>query len=232
MKRSAGYAEKVIAINPKDVNALLNLATSIPDEPQERELNKVIEYGKRILDLPQPKEASDGQWKSIRDAIQLQNQQLVALMIFKKNDYVACVKSFEDVLKLSPRDTSAYYHMGICLYFQVRGANESAIAANKAHIAFIDECNKAVKCQTEENKAKIDELKAKDDALTRTFVELREKAMEAFARAIAIGGAGREIQASRVELEKLYRTKVKVDADKPVDGLDDYIAQVKKQVGD
>jgi tetratricopeptide (TPR) repeat protein len=230
-KKAVAYAEKIIALNPRHLNGLLTLATAIPEGAQDPELNKVIDYGKRVLDLPKPEGVADDQWKSIRDAIMIQNQSLVALMISNKKDYVACAKAYEDLIKLSPKDANAYYRMGICIYFQVTGANQVAVAANTAHIEFVNECNKDLMCDSEENKAKIAELAAKEAEMNKAFEDMRDRAIEAFAKAVAIGGAGQEVVMARTELEKLYRSK-KSAAEQPLEGLDDLIAEKKKELGE
>lgn len=239
-KRTIGYAEKIVAIDPNNVNALLTLATAIPPLPEdtaarETVFNQVVEHGKKVLSLPRPEAVPEDKWQSIRSAIQVQNQSLIAMVLLDKKDYVGCGKAYESLTQMTPRDAAAQYRLGICRYYQVRAANEMEIAANKAHIAFIEECNKTREtdkgCESEANKSRIAELDAKEKALKKDFETMRDSAIEAFARAVAIGGPGPEVIAARSELEKLYRTKSAAGNDKPLEGLEDLIAQKKKELG-
>jgi hypothetical protein len=233
-KKTVFYAEKILAIDPKDTSSLLTLAVAIPDNAQESDLNKVIDYGKRLLDQPKPEAWTDGQWQEIRTSIQVQNQSLIAMMVLNKKDYINCVKEYDKLSQLSPKDPAAHYRSGFCQYVQVRSANEAAVAANKALITFIEQCNEGRTCESDEaNAAKIKELTARQDELKKVYAELREKAIESFAKAVAIGGAAQEVQAARTELEKLFKAK-NSESDPPIpglDGLDNLIAQKKKELG-
>jgi hypothetical protein len=116
----------------------------------------------------------------------------------------SCAKAYEDQIKRSPNDARLYYELGLCLYTQVRNANDLAIAANSQHIAFIQECNRILACDSIENTAKIRQLRAKETDLRRNFEDLRDEAISAFATAVAIGEP--EIPDARMQLEKLKGT--------------------------
>jgi tetratricopeptide (TPR) repeat protein len=234
-KKTVAYAEKVLVLEPRQFNALLIMAMNLPEVAEEAELNKVMSFSKRVLDLDKPEGVPDEQWKNIRTLLHVQIQNFTALILLNKKDYVGCEKAYQELTVLSPKDPAAYYRQGICLYYQVRTANELAIAANRANIEFVNECNgpnnEKLECDKEENKAKIAELQAKEDLLKADFEAKRTKAIDAFARAVAIGGSGPEVGAARSELEKLYRTTKPKSDEKPLDGLDELIAGKKKEMG-
>jgi hypothetical protein len=242
-KRTLDFAQKLLALDPKHVHALLTMASAIPPNATEAELNKVTEYANRVLELPKPEGVPDAQWQSVRLGLQVQNQTIVASRIYTKKDYPACVKAYEDLIKLSPKDSDAHYRMGLCIYFQYASAYNAAILTNREYIDFVNECNKDSSCESDEKKPKVEAFQKTEDEQKGIYRDFRTKAIDAFAKVVAIGGAGPEVGASRTQLETLYKqSKGEGIQRKPEDpptpdstlleGLDDLIAQKKKELGD
>jgi hypothetical protein len=144
-------------------------------------------------------------------------------------DYPACLRAYEERIKQNPGDANLRYRIGICIFHEARRANEAAVAANRNLIRFIEACNRDLSCESGQNKPRIEDLRTTQDGLIREFDNLRDKAIDAFATAVAIGGDGNEIAAARMELEKLYRSKG-APGNNPLDGLDRLIAEKKKEL--
>ncbi|HEX4999519.1 MAG TPA: hypothetical protein VFY29_14925 [Terriglobia bacterium] len=271
LEKTLGYAKKILALDPNNLNALLTLATTIPPLPdsaeaQEPILDEFMSYGERVLKLDKPAAIPDDQWQPVRTAISIQNQKIVASRFLTKKDYVNCATAYGDLVKMTPKDAAAQYYLGICYYYQVRAANELAIAAQEKLRLFVMACNDAgqmafeqlkafiegcnaesncstdentarrmeleaqvtaVSCESEENKAEKEKLEMAAAPLIQDFTEKREKALDAFARSVAIGGEGPEPGLARNELEKLYKSKT--EATVP---LDEFIQQKKIELGE
>jgi hypothetical protein len=231
--RQIAYAEKIVALDPENINALRTLVTVGPvaegPAAMDAATERVMGYSRKILALRKPERISDGEWRRFRAEIQEQTHAIVFRKLMNSGDHAGCVAAFEELVMLAPTDASAQYRLGVCYLAGTSVAAERANAASLEVAAFIRECAAERSCGSPENTSRNEALLEKQEQRMQDFEKLRDKAIDALAVSVAVGGDLTEIAASR-ELERAWRAK-NSSKDNPLDGLDALIALKKKEIG-
>jgi hypothetical protein len=98
---------------------------------------------------------------------------------------------------------------------------------NKAMIAELTAKSEAAACASEENQKQITEFTSKQDVQNKVFEELRDKAVDALARSLAVEPTGPDAAPTRGLLETLYKTKKNAPLT-----LEQFVAEKKKELGE
>jgi hypothetical protein len=216
------YGDKVLAIDPNDLNTMITLSAAIPaklptDEAGKKAaLDKAEGLARKALAGIQPllAQAPAAQKDQI---VQIENQLhgTLGLIAYDRPDHAKSIEEYEAALKGNRKDDVAHYYLG---------ANYQTLTAQASK-----QYQDAVKAENDAKAAKadqptIDDLAAKRQGLENEVREKRDKAIEEYAIAAAIGGSS--AQNARAALEKLWQNK-----NDNLNGLDDFIAQKKQQLG-
>src|SRR5437762_5902508 len=197
------YGDKVLAIDPNALNTMITLSAAIPaklpaDEASKKAaLDKAEGLGRKALAGIQPllTQAQGDQKKQIAQ-IESQLRGTLGLIAYNRPDYTKSIEEYESALKGNPKDDVAHFYLG---------ADYQALTA-QASRAYQD----AVKAENDAKTAKadqptIDDLAAKRQGLENDVREKRDKAIEEYAIAAAIGGV--VAQDAKNALQKLWQAK-------------------------
>ena len=216
------YGDKVLAIDPNDLNTMITLSAVIPaklpaDEAGKKaSLDKAEGLAKKALGGVEPLLAkADPAQKPQIVQIQSQLHSTLGLIAYDRLDYPKSIEEYDQAVKSNPKDDVAHFYMG---------ADYQALSA-QASRTYQD----AVKAENDAKQAKadqptIDELAAKRQGLENDVREKRDKSIDEYATAAAIGGV--VAQDAKNALTKLWQAK-----NDNLDGMDAFIAQKKQQVG-
>ncbi|PYS56294.1 MAG: hypothetical protein DMG13_00180 [Acidobacteria bacterium] len=227
--KTVEYGDKVLAIEPNDLNAMVVLATTIPERLPPNEAakkaamekaaalaTKALEGVKQFFTQPKPPNVPEPQWNQQRADLEGQLHAALGFIAFNRQDYANAAQEFQTAFKSTPKDGVSHYRLG--LVFQTQ-----ASAASKALLEAINAENDAKKARRDQ--PVIDELVAKRQGIETDAREKRDKAIDELATSVAIGGV--VAQPARDALERLYKVK----NNDSLEGLDQLIAQKKSQVG-
>jgi len=216
------YGDKVLAIEPNDLNAMITLSSVIPaklpsDEAGKKAaLDKAEGLAKKALTGVEPLAAqAQGPQKAQITQIQGQLHSTLGLLAYDRLDYAKSIEEYDQAVKATPKDDVAHFYMGAD--FQALSAQASRLYQD------------AVKAENDAKAAKadqptIDELAAKRQGLENDVREKRDRSIEEYAIAAAIGGV--IAQDARNALQKLWQAK-----NDSLNGMDEFIAQKKQQIG-
>jgi len=211
------YGEKLLAIDPTNLNALMvlppALLVSLPAAGGARDaaLTKAQDYSKKLLAATKPAGVGDPEWQSV----QAQAHASIGQVLLTKNQYPEAAAEFVQTLKLNPKDEGTHYQLGVVYSNQATAAQKLALDAYTAENAA-----KTAKA----DQLQIDELAARRDALQTDFRTKRDMAIDEFAKAVAL--AGPNAAPARTQLERLYKSK----NNESLEGLDAFIAQKKTEL--
>jgi tetratricopeptide (TPR) repeat protein len=220
VQKTIEFGDKVLAQDPNNINALITLAPMIvaklPEDAAAKDaaLAKSMEYAKKALAQPKPMGVADAQWA----AVQGQMHSTIGFAHLNKQLYSEAIAEYEQALKNDPKDAVDQWRLGLAYQGLAR-------AAQAPIVGIVDKENE-LKRATPLDQAAIDELAAKRTSLMADFTEKRDKAIDALAKAVAIGGEVGPL--ARPTLESLWKNK---DPNGTLTGLDDFIAQKKKELG-
>jgi len=215
------YGDKVLAIDPNDLNTMITLSAVIPaklpsDEAGKKaSLDKAEGLAKKALGGLDPvlAQAPAAQKPQI---VQIQSQlhSTLGLIAYDRMDYTKSIEEYDQAVKTNAKDDVAHFYMG---------ADYQALSAQASH-TYQD----AVKAENDAKQAKadqptIDELAAKRQGLENDVREKRDKSIDEYAMAAAIGGV--VAQDAKNALQKLWQAK-----NDNLDGMDAFIVQKKQQV--
>jgi tetratricopeptide (TPR) repeat protein len=216
------YGDKVLAVDPNNLNAMFTLATVIParlpadDAAKKAALTKAEDLAKKALAGLEPllAQAPAGQKAEITQ-IQSQLHATLGLIAYDRMDTMKSIEEYEATLKISPKDDFAHFYLG---------ANYQILTGQASR-----QYQEALKAENDAKAAKadqptIDELAAKRQGLENEVREKRDKAIDEYAIAVAIGGGS--APNARAELQKLWQGK-----NDNLNGMDEFIAQKKSQLG-
>jgi tetratricopeptide (TPR) repeat protein len=216
------YGEKVLSIDPSDLNALITLATVIPaklptdDAGKKASLDKAEGYAKKALGGVEPLLAqAQGPQKAQITQIQSQLHETLGFINYNRMDYPKAIEEYDATLKINPKDDVAHYYLGAI--YQAMSA-----AASRQYQDAVKKENDAKAAKADQ--PTIDELVATRQGLENDVREKRDKAIDEYGLAVAVGGS--VAQNARGALEKLWMNK-----NDNLDGLDQFIAQKKQQLG-
>jgi tetratricopeptide (TPR) repeat protein len=222
------YGDKVLALNPNNLNAQLTLSSMIPERLPADETAKKAALD-RALDLaskaqaqiPQvfaqkPAQFTDEQWNRERANLESQITATQGLIHLNLAEYDQSAQKYEVALKTNPKDGISHYRLGLAYQYQASDATKAVLEA-------ITKENEAKAARAEE--AVINELVARREGLENDARGKRDRAIDSFARAVAIGGV--VAQPAREQLERLYRAK----NNDTLDGLDQLVNEKKTELG-
>jgi tetratricopeptide (TPR) repeat protein len=211
------FGDKVLSADPNNLNALVTVApllvARLPDDAAAKEaaLNKAMEHAKKALGIPKPAGVSDQQWS----AVQQQMHSTIGFAFLNKLQYTEAIGEYEQVLKVDPKDGIDQWRMGLAYQGLARAVQPQIVEAiNKENQAKTDKAEQSVQ----------DELVAKREGLLKDFGEKRDKAIDALAKAVAVGGDVAPL--ARPTLEALWKNKKD-----SLDGLDEFIMEKKTELG-
>jgi tetratricopeptide (TPR) repeat protein len=180
------YGERVLTIDPNDLNALVTLSAVIPaklpaaDDAKKAALDKAEGYATKALAGVQGMMAkADAATKAQLVPIEGNLYSTRGLIAYTRQDYNKSITEYEQALQRTPKDDQARFYLG--LDFQ-------AIAAQVSR-----DYQAAVKAENDAKAARaeqpvIDELSAKSAGLGEDTKKARDRAIDEFATAVAIGG--------------------------------------------
>ena len=216
------YGDKVLAIDPNDLNTMITLSAVIPaklptDEAGKKAaLDKAERLARNALTGIQPLLAqAPPTTKPQIVQIESQLHGTLGLIAYDRPDYIKSIEEYDAAIKGNPKDDVAHFYLG---------ADYQALTAQASKLY-----QDAVKAENDAKAAKadqptIDELAAKRQGLENDVREKRDKAIEEYAIAVAIGGV--VAKDARAALEKLWQNK-----NDNLNGMDEFIAEKKKQLG-
>jgi tetratricopeptide (TPR) repeat protein len=188
------FGDKVIAIDPENLNALVIVATTIPqnlptDAPGiEKSLAKAMDYAKKLTTMMKLAQIPEATWQT---AVQGPAHGVIGFVLLQKAQYEDAEKEFEQTVKINPKDQLAWYRYGLA-------ATKITIAAQGLIKPAYDEVNANTTLGPERDAAV-----AKRDAVEKDFGDKRDKAIEILVSACALPDAA-ITKAARVTLESLY----------------------------
>lgn len=215
------YGDKVLAIDPNDLNTMITLSAVIPaklptDEAGKKaSLDKAEGLAKRALTGVEPLLAqAPAAQKAQIVQIQSQLHSTLGLISYDRLDYPKSIEEYDQAVKTNPKDDVAHFYMG---------ADYQALAAQASRTY-----QEAVKAendakQTKADQPTIDELAARRQGLESDVREKQDKSIDQYATAAAIGGV--VAQDAKNALQKLWQAK-----NDNLDGMDAFIAQKKQQL--
>lgn len=206
------YAEKVLAVDPNEINALYTLsgllAGSLPadETAKNAQITRTLEVTRQALKQPKPAGVPDDQWKPL----QVQLNRTVCLMLLNQKKYKETIAACEEALKINSKDGDSYYLIGLAM------KPELVELVNK----YNDSVNKLNENRTADQITR-DELMAVKDGAEKIAESKKEEIIGIFAKAVAAGG-GAAAQA-KDELNKLFTGTP--------DEMNTLIASKKKELG-
>jgi tetratricopeptide (TPR) repeat protein len=215
------YGEKVLTVQPDDLNALVTLSAAIPvklptnDAAKKAALDKAEGYATKALAGVQGMVAkADAATKSQLVQIEGNLYATRGLIANNRMDYNKSIQEYEQALQRTPKDDVAHFYLGAD--YQALGAQ-----ASKDYTAALKAENDAKAARAEQ--PVIDELAAKRGGMEDDIRKYRDKAIDEYAIATALGGP---VSAQAKEaLTRLWTAK-----NDNTNGLEEFIAQKKSQL--
>ena len=139
----------------------------------------------------------------------------LGLVAYNRPDYNKSIQEYELALQKTPKDEVAHFYLGL---------DYQALAAQASHEyqAAVDAENKAKAARADQ--PTIDELAAKRGGLEDDIRKARDKAIDEFAIAVALGG---QVSAQAKDaLTRLWTAK-----NDNTNGLEEFVAQKKQKLG-
>jgi tetratricopeptide (TPR) repeat protein len=191
------FGERVIAIDPDNLNALLIVTTTIPlnlptdPSAMEKALAKAMEYAKKLVAMAKPAAIDDKTWQT---AVMGPAHGVIGFVNLQKAQYEDAEKEFDQAVKINPKDQLTWYRYGLA-------ATKITIAAQGLIGPAYDEVNKNTTLGPERDAAV-----AKRDAIEKDFEDKREKAIDILISAVALPDPN-ITKVAKVTLESLYNPK-------------------------
>ncbi|PYS41160.1 MAG: hypothetical protein DMG14_08245 [Acidobacteria bacterium] len=222
IEKVLSYGEKVLAIDPNDLNTMITLSAVIPAKLPEdaagkkTALDKAQDLATKALAGIQAMVAkADAQSKSQLEQIEGNLHATLGLIAYNRPDYNKSIQEYELALQKTPKDEVAHFYLGL---------DYQALAAQASHEyqAAVDAENKAKAARADQ--PTIDELAAKRGGLEDDIRKARDKAIDELAIAVALGG---QVSAQAKDaLTRLWTAK-----NDNTNGLEEFIAQKKQKLG-
>jgi hypothetical protein len=213
------YGEKVLAITPDDLNTMITLSAVIPAKlpadaaGKTAALDKASDLATKALAGVQKLAATAGAAEKPQLAqIEGNLHGTLGLIAYNRPDYMKSIQEYELAIQRTPKDDVAHFYLG--LDYQALAAQ-----ASRDYQAAVNAENAAKAARAEQ--PAIDELAAKREGLAEDVRKARDKAIEEFAIATAIGG---QVGAQAKDaLTKLWTAK-----NENTNGMEEFIAQKKQ----
>jgi tetratricopeptide (TPR) repeat protein len=216
------YGEKVLELQPGDLNALIMVSSVIPaklpttDDGKKKALDRAQELANKGLAGVQAMEAkASAADKPQFEQIEGNLHATLGLVAFNRPDYKKSIQEYEAAVQKTPKDEVAHYYLA--LNFQTLAAQSS-----KEYTAAVDAENKLKAARADQ--PTIDEASAKSSGLAEDVKKYRDRSIDEFAITVAIGG-----QLANQAKDSL--TKMWVAKNDKTDGLEEFIAEKKKALG-
>jgi hypothetical protein len=173
------YANKVLATNPTNLNALISLSRALAqdlpaqDPAKSQRMAQVLEVSNKALAQPKPAGVTDAQW----NPIQQQLHETVCLMLLNQNKHTESIAACQSALKVNSKDGYAWYLIGM-----------SRKAELKPLIDKYKEALDKYNAERDKDQITVDENRALYQGREKVASDKRDEAVDAFARAVGIGG--------------------------------------------
>jgi len=213
------YGEKVLAITPDDLNTMITLSAVIPMKlptdaaGKTAALDKANDLATKALAGVQ-KMAATASAADKPQLVQIEGNlhSTIGLVAYNRPDYAKSIQEYELAIQRTPKDEVAHFYLGL---------NHQALAAqaSRDYQSAVNAENAAKAARAEQ--PAIDELAAKREGLAEDVRKARDKAIDEFAIATAIGGqVGPQ---AKDALTKLWTAK-----NENTNGMEEFIAQKKQ----
>ncbi|HEY2380387.1 MAG TPA: hypothetical protein VGK48_04315 [Terriglobia bacterium] len=211
------YGEKVLAIDPNDLNTLITLSAVIPQKypGDQAQLDKAAGMANKALAGLQP---------MINQATPQQKPQMVqidgalhrtlGLIAFNEKDTTKSIQEYQAAIKDNMKDDTAHYFLAFD-YMSLMGQ------ASKAYLAAIEDEKTAIAAKADQ--PTMDDLKAKTAGHAEEVQKFRDMVIDELALAVAINGP--EAANAKTELTKQWTAK-----NNDTTGMDDFVNQKKAMV--
>jgi tetratricopeptide (TPR) repeat protein len=205
-EKVAEFARYALDADPNNLTVLILMAGSNLPTPE-----KAKEYAQRAVTVPRPATMPEDQWLRL----EFQRHSILGNYYFAENKFKEANGEFALALKVRPKDHPTQFRAG---YASLNLATQSAQAARTVN----DDLIKATadKAPT----SALAELSVKQSAHEKEALAYRDEALDAMAKAVALGGQFAE--PAKKLFDSLYMSK-----NKSLDGQDQYLAQVKAALG-
>jgi tetratricopeptide (TPR) repeat protein len=200
----SGYA---LQAEPENLTVLGFLARLNLPNPAE-----ALKHAQKALTLPRPATMGEAQYNSLQASL----NGVVGNALFLEQKFKEADEKLSIALKANPKDHVNQFRLG---FSNISLAGDAAKAASAAN----DDLIKAMTATPVQTEA-VDAAKAKVEAESQNALKHRDMAIEALAKAVAIGGQFGS-QAKQL-LDSLYQSK-----NKSLDGLDAFLGQKKAELG-
>ena len=209
--------EKLLTVDPDNLNAILIVATTIPDKlptdpaAMDKAMARAVELAKKLLAMTKP-EAVDG--KVWQQQVLGPAHGVVGFVLLQKKEYVESIAEYEQAVKINPRDQVSWFRKAL-------SETKIAIAAQGLIQPAYDILN------LDSNRTpgpERDALIEKRDAIEKDFREKRDKAIDSYISTVALGDP--IAKQARVTLESLYNPSHNGTSE----GLDELIAKRKTEL--
>jgi tetratricopeptide (TPR) repeat protein len=223
------YGDKLLAVDPNDLNAMITLSSMLPERLPADEAAKKAALDKantlatkamagvtQLFSQPKPAQFSDADWNAQKAQLEGNLHATMGFVALNNRDYPKAVEHYETALKSIPKDGIAHFRLGLAYQFLTSDASKAVVEAIKAE-------NQAKSEKADQ--VQIDELIAKRQGFEQDLNDKRDKAIDQLATAVAIGGVVQ--QPAREALTKLYQSKT---ADGSTSGLEELINQKKSSL--
>jgi tetratricopeptide (TPR) repeat protein len=221
LDRVISYGDKVLEINPDDLNTMIVLASVIPaklpaDEAgKNAALNKVESLANKALPQIQGLAAkADAATKPQFDQIEGNLYSTMGLVAYNRQQTEKSIEWYEKAVGKNSKDDVAHFYLGL---------NHQSLAAkaSETYRAAVDEENRAKQARADQ--PTLDELAAKRGGLEDDTRRARDHAIDEFAISVAIGGP--VAAQARDALTKLWTSKNDSTA-----GMEEFITEKKQQL--
>ena len=207
LPKTVEYGGYALQADPNNLNVLMFLsANNLPDPA------KALEYAQRALTVPRPATMTEEQYASIQGRM----HGVVANSLFAEQKFAEANEHFVAVLKANPKDHASHFRFG---YGSVTLAAAKANEAQAANTELIK-----LMTATPNDSAAVNATKEKMEAASKAALTHRDEAVDAMAKAVAIGG--QFATQARQLLDSLYKNKTG-----SLDGEEEFIAQKKAELG-
>lgn len=208
------YGDKVLSIEPNDLNTLIVLSTVIPQKsPSDKaQLDKAVELANKALaGIQQLIAKATPEQKP--QFVQLDGtlHQTLGLIAYNKQEYTKSIQENELAIKDNPKDDAAHFYMAY-VYLALMAD------ASKSYQASIEKEKAAIAAKADQ--PTMDEIKAQTTDFGDKVRANRDKAIDELAIAVAIGGP--VAPQAKTELTKQWTSK-----NDNTNGLDEFINQKK-----
>jgi len=173
---------------------------------------KSLEYANKALGMPKPSTMREEQYQTTLGAL----HGIVGGTLFGQQKFKEANEHFMMAVKANPKDHASHFRIGF-------GAINLATTAAQAAQAANDELIKAVTAEPKDP-ARVKAAQDKQDTASDDSLKYRDEAIDALARALAVGG--QFAPQAKQYLDILLQNK-----NKSLDGEDQLIADKKKELG-